>query len=116
MSQATILTGPERRRRWSGADRRQLLAAAFAPGANVRDISRRYDVATSLIYKWRRQALTAEPLSGFAELVIAPTEASSARVATAMMEIEVAGRVQVRLPTTTPPALASAIVKALGVR
>ena len=33
MTQVTLLTGPERRRRWSPAERATILAAAFAPGA-----------------------------------------------------------------------------------
>jgi transposase len=59
MSQITVLTGPERHRRWREDERRQILAAAFAPGASVADVARQYDVATSLIYKWRQQALPA---------------------------------------------------------
>jgi transposase len=55
MSQMTLLTGPERRRRWSEDERRQILTAAFAPGAIVADISRRYEISTSLIYVSLRQ-------------------------------------------------------------
>lgn len=58
MSQITVLTGPERRRRWRDDDREKVLTAAFAPGASVAAVGRQYDVATSLIYKWRRQALS----------------------------------------------------------
>ncbi|MER8589706.1 transposase [Mesorhizobium sp. M1338] len=54
MSHVTLLTGPERRRRWSEEDQCRILAAAFAPGATVAAVARQYDVATSLIYKWRR--------------------------------------------------------------
>lgn len=35
MSHVTLLTGPERRRRWSEADQCRIMAAAFAPGATV---------------------------------------------------------------------------------
>lgn len=59
MSQITVLTGPERHRRWREDERRKILAAAFAPGASVAKVARQYDVATSLIYKWRQQALPA---------------------------------------------------------
>lgn len=54
MSHVTLLTGPERRRRWSEEDQCRILAAAFAPGSTVAAVARQYDVATSLIYKWRR--------------------------------------------------------------
>ena len=61
MAQITLLTGPERRRRWNDDERRRILAAAFAPGAVVSTVSRQFEVSTSLIYKWRQQALAAEP-------------------------------------------------------
>ncbi len=50
MSQITILPGPERRSRWGEAERVRILEAAFAPGASVSAVARRYDVSTSLIY------------------------------------------------------------------
>ena len=57
MSRMTLMTGPERRRRWAHHERQQILLAAFAPGAVVADVSRQHDVSTSLIYKWKREAL-----------------------------------------------------------
>ena len=116
MSQTTLITGPERRRRWSEDEQRQILAAAFAPDANVRDVSRRYDVATSLIYKWRRAALASGQVPGFDEMVVVPVEPATALAPVAIVEIEVGENGLVRLPLTTPPALASAIVKALRAR
>jgi transposase len=63
MAQVTILAGPERRRRWSDAQRERILADAFQSGARVCDVARRHDVARSLIYQWRRAALRrAEPV------------------------------------------------------
>jgi len=59
MSQITVLTGPERRRRWPEEQRRKIVTEAFAPGASVAVVARQYDLATSLIYKWRQQALEA---------------------------------------------------------
>jgi transposase len=57
MTQATLMMGPERRRRWRPEEKLAVLAEAFAPGATVAEVSRRLDVATSLIYQWRRQAM-----------------------------------------------------------
>jgi transposase len=53
MAQMTLITGAERRRRWSSEERRQILAEANAPGAIIAEVARRADVCTSLIYKWR---------------------------------------------------------------
>src|SRR5580698_8388615 len=113
MSHMTVLTGPERRRRWSEEDQCRILAAAFAPGATVAAVARQYDVATSLIYKWRR-TLTARQ-AGFAEVIVVPNEpvvASAPVVPPAMVELEIGGKVRLRFPPTTPPTLAAAIVKA----
>ncbi|MFA6117415.1 MAG: transposase [Sphingomonas sp.] len=35
------MTGPERRRRWSDQEQREILAAAFSPGAVVSDVCKR---------------------------------------------------------------------------
>ncbi len=116
MSQVTVLTGPERRRRWSEEDQCRIVAAAFAPGTTVAVVARRYDVATSLIYKWRR-ALRARQ-AGFAEVVVVANEsvaASAPVVVPTMVELEIGGKVRLRIPPATPPTLAAAIVKALGV-
>jgi len=116
MSQVTVLTGPERRRRWSEEDQCRILAAAFAPGSTVAAVARQYDVATSLIYKWRRTLRTRQAV--FAEVVVVPDErvaASAPVVPPAMVELAIAGKVRRRILPSTPPTLAAAIVKALGV-
>ncbi|MCS0463666.1 MULTISPECIES: transposase [Rhizobium] len=46
MAQAILLTGRERRRRWSRDERAEILAAAFAPDGIVSEVARRFDVST----------------------------------------------------------------------
>ena len=77
MGQVAVYSGVERRRRWSDAERWQILEEAFAPGAKVLHVARRHDGSTGLIYTWRRKRLAtraeAEPGSpdqGFAEAVL----------------------------------------------
>jgi transposase len=53
---AEILVGPERRRRWIGDEKAQIIAEATVPEARVADIARRHGVSRSLIYTWRREA------------------------------------------------------------
>ena len=48
-----IITGKERRRRWSDEEKRRLVAEAFAPGAVVAHVARLHDVAESCLYGWR---------------------------------------------------------------
>ena len=49
-----ILTGVERRRRWSSEEKLQILREASAPGASVAMVARRHDISRSQIYQWRR--------------------------------------------------------------
>jgi hypothetical protein len=65
MGQVTLLTGPERHRRWRDEERQEILSAAFAPGASVAEVARRFEVATSLIYKWRQQSRASEGSPSF---------------------------------------------------
>jgi transposase len=134
MAQVHVLTGPERRRRWSEGQKRALVAAAFAPGAVVSDVARRADVCSSLIYRWRREI---GPSGRFAEVVVAPivdgrggdggdelhclpalppveaTRPAAADTPVPAIEIELAGSSRVRIPASMPPALAAAVIAAL---
>ena len=60
MSQVTVFTGPERRRRWSEEERRRIVLAAFSPGAVVTQVARQFDVSTALIYPPGHYAKTDE--------------------------------------------------------
>jgi transposase-like protein len=70
MARVEVITGPERRRRWSENQKRAIIAASLAPGAVVSDVARRADVCPGQIYRWRKE-LCAAP-AGFAEMPIAP--------------------------------------------
>lgn len=43
-----------RRKVWSEALKREIVAAASAPGASVSVVARRYDVNANLVFTWRR--------------------------------------------------------------
>lgn len=43
------------RRRWSDAEKLEILAEAFRPGVRVCDVIARREVSSSLIYTWRKQ-------------------------------------------------------------
>ena len=49
-----ILTGVERRRRWSPEEKLEILREASAPGSSVGAVARRHDISRSQIYQWRR--------------------------------------------------------------
>jgi transposase len=110
-----VLVSPERRRRWSSEQKQAIVAAAFAPGAVVRDVARQVDVTSSLIYRWRRDLQAAA--NGFARVLMAPSgDGMAAPPPLPAIEIEFAGHVRARLPVSVPPALAAAVVAALARR
>ena len=50
-----LITGRERRRRWSPADKLRIVAESQEPGALVRAVAARHGVCESLAFTWRRQ-------------------------------------------------------------
>ena len=115
MSQVTLLTGPERRRRWSEEDRLRILAAALAPGAVVKDVARQYDVSTSLIYKWKREMAPVEsglPVFAPAVVVGEPASGPTFSDAAAITVILIRG-VEVRIAAHAPASLVTAVLQAL---
>jgi transposase len=49
-----VVTTVQRRRRWSVADKEQLVAATLEPGASVLAVARAAGVHASQLYGWRR--------------------------------------------------------------
>jgi transposase len=64
-----------KRRRWPDALKRELVAAAMAPGASVSIIARRHEVNANQLFKWCRQfgnpASSTEP-TGFLPVEVMP--------------------------------------------
>jgi transposase len=50
-----VITGKERRRRWSDEEKHRLVTEAFGPGAIVAQVARQHGVAESCLYSWRKQ-------------------------------------------------------------
>ena len=112
MSQFSVVMGPERRRRWRDEEKVAILAEAFAPGAIVADVSRRLNVATSLIYQWRRQAMGSP---GFVPAVIV-NEGEGRRApasASAVIVVELGGGARVSIGASASASLVMAALKAL---
>ena len=114
MSGIEVLSGPERRRRWSAEQKRSIVAEAFAPGASVCEVARRFDVVPGQIYRWRHDLRSAA--AGFAEVVVAPGPDQQMAVASPALEIELGRDIRVRVAATAPKDLVSAIIKALAAR
>ena len=50
-----IITGRERRRRWSTEDKLRFVAEMAEPGTRVRAVAARHGMCESLLFTWRRQ-------------------------------------------------------------
>ncbi|MGB8840485.1 MAG: transposase [Aliidongia sp.] len=107
-----VLAGPERRRRWSDEQKREIVLAAFAPGAVVRDVARRADVKASLIYRWRQDFQATG--NGFTRVLVAPAGEAVAPASLPPIEIEFSRNIRVRIPGSISPDLAVAVIAALG--
>src|SRR6202521_4800466 len=74
---AEILTGPERRRRWSADQKLAIVTELARPGSSGAVVARRYGISTGLLYTWRRQAQGLRSRSrpmvpGFMPVVVGP--------------------------------------------
>ena len=119
MARVEVITGPERRRRWSEDQKREIVAASFAAGAVVREVARRAEVSPGQIYRWRQELRAAA--SGFAQVLIASSEdldqgRREPSCGEPVIEVEFAGKARVRIPGSIPAELAAAVIKALARR
>lgn len=92
------------RRRWSDAEKLEILAEAFRPGIRVCDVIARREVSSSLIYTWRKQlregklAGAVPSLPAFAAVQVAePTPPAPEPVpcSSRLIQIELPGGVRV---------------------
>lgn len=130
-----VLTGTERRRNYTPAEKVRMVEEAFRPGVVVTEAARRFGVHESLLYRWRRLMTAtgtagAEP-STFVAVTITPepiaTEAPvpdppgslpppvmPATSPAAILEVILPGGARLRLEGPVDPALAAAVVGALA--
>src|SRR5262249_58949249 len=99
MRRVEVISGPERRRRWSDEQKRAIVAEAFAPDASVSAVARRVDVVPGQIYRWRRELCSAA--AGFAEVVVSPSSYERAGAKWRAVEMEDGSGRRIRVPTTT---------------
>jgi transposase len=126
VSKVSVLSGPERRRRWTPAEKRRIVEESLAPYASVIEVAGQHDVHPNLLTVWRRQARTGslgavkvprqESEVEFAAVSVAPEQpAWTARAGTGgTIEIAFASGVQLRITGAVDPATLTAAVAALS--
>lgn len=99
-----VLSGPERRRRWSSEQKASIAGEAAQPGASVAEVARRHGITRSLLYSWRREAVGRSGIaSAVPELVPVVIAGESSRSAIAVAErrkpsASPAGTIEIALP------------------
>lgn len=78
-----------RRRRFTDEDKRHLLDLAKQPGSSISDVAHRYDVAVSLLFRWRKGlGGNPAPFAGFTPVDIIDEEPPGTRSSDVAVEIK----------------------------
>ncbi len=114
MSTATILSGPERRRRWAASEKAHIVAESLRPGANVAAVARAHDVHPNLLHHWRRQARAAPGRRvNFLPVAVAAEKKPVAAVA-GSIEIDLGSGVRLRVDAAVDEGALGRVLRALG--
>ena len=101
-----ILTGSERRRNYTPAEKVRIVEEAFRPGVIVKDVARRLGIHESLLYRWRRLMRAAAPTGGlptFVPVMVTPEPDMA----------EPSALPSVTSPPVTPTAVAGAVLEVM---
>jgi len=107
-----VITSVQRRRRWSAAEKQQLVEATLEPGASVSAVAREAGVHPSQLFGWRRQMRSATPIS-FAPVRVAEETSAATLAGCGTIEIELAGA-RMRISGAVDSATLTAVLAALA--
>jgi transposase len=54
MTEFKLITGVERRRRWSVEEKKRIIEETYQPNQSVSIVARKYDITPSQLFQWRR--------------------------------------------------------------
>jgi len=119
LQRVEVITGKERRRRWSEEEKLRLVAETYAPGSTVAGVARRHEVAESCLYTWRKRFAEAAALERPLPIPVSIEDEPAAAAATPTPAA--IGRALIVLPDGTrlevdadyPPSALAALVGAL---
>jgi len=126
-----VLTGRERRRSYTPAEKVRMVEEAFRPGVVVTEAARRLGVHESLLYRWRdlmkvggtsvaeppsfvAVTITPEPSVTEPPVVEPPEPLPLPATRPAVVEVILPNGARLRLEGAVDPALAAAVVGALA--
>jgi transposase len=114
MSSVTVLTGPDRRRHWSAAEKAQIVEESLQPGAVVKAVADRHGVHPNLLHYWRRQVRQAAGRKVSFLPVRVSGEKRQSVVGGGAIEIELGNGVRVRVDAGVDEAALGRVLRALG--
>jgi transposase len=110
-----VITSVERRRRWSTAEKEQLVAASLERGASVSAVAREAGIHPGQLYGWRRQLLRrSQSTATFAAVQIAAEPAGAGLPAAGLIEVEFPNGSRMRISGAVDPATLGATVAVLA--
>ena len=99
--ETTAIERVRRRRRWSAATKRRIVAESYEPGTSVAQLARRYQVNDNQIFNWRREfkatglALAARVEPGPISFALIDVAADTGTASV----VDPAGRMEIELPS-----------------
>jgi transposase len=119
-TQVEVITSVQRRRRWSRAEKEQIVAAAMEPGAVASEVARSAGIHSSQLFRWRQQLCDRAQIPvAFNAVAVAPEPGmvpppSLASAGVIEIEFATGGRMRITGPVDT--STVSALIKALAKR
>ena len=119
--QVEVITSVQRRRRWSQAEKEQIVAATLEPNAVASEVAREAGIHVSQLFRWRQQLCKPTPTpAAFNPVAIAlappmaalPPPEPSERVGTVEIEFATGGRM--RISGSVDASTVSALIRALA--
>jgi transposase len=113
-----VITGVERRRRWSFEQKRAIVLESQLSHASAAAVARKHGIGTGQLYTWRRQLLSSR-LAGaacFARVELTgepPRLANPAHGSTGMIEIALPGGASVRVDASVDEVALRRVLAAL---
>ena len=120
----TVLSGPERRRRWTTTEKLRIVEESLHAGVSVVEFARRRDLHPNLVHTWRWQArkgILSENPNGEARFAPVAVVSAINAVQPITSETQAAGTIELvlrngrimRLPEHVAPAQAARLADAL---
>lgn len=108
-----VLTGPGRRRKWSGDAKARIVEETLRPGVVVADVARRWQVSSQQVFTWRREMRrgAGAPL-GFVPIMAEPTDQVAGRAGVPPIEVQLAGTV-LRIAPGTDGEVLTTVLRAI---